>query len=126
MCQFIFNVKILFQKPIEDREFIIKVIEAKVIAIKAKDQELSGGFHNFVLILIVVSFSLGNVCNFLINSEVVLLVRLNLVLLFGRLTTRSKASSTFPETLPPLGRTSIEKSLVRGDCWEQTTNEDCK
>ena len=43
----IFNKIILFQKPIEDRESIIKVIEAEVIAIKAKDQELSGGFPFF-------------------------------------------------------------------------------
>ena len=45
-----FNEKISFQKPIKDREFIIKVIETEVIAIKAKDQELSGGFQYFVLI----------------------------------------------------------------------------
>ena len=50
LCRFNFNEKISFQKPFKDREIFIKVIEAEVIAIKAKDQELSGGFEYFVLI----------------------------------------------------------------------------
>ena len=38
LCQFIFNKRISFQKPFEDREIIIKVIETDVIAIKAKTE----------------------------------------------------------------------------------------
>ena len=54
-----FNEKISFQKPFEDREFITKVIETEVIAIKAKDQELSGGFLDIISLFLVLYFSLG-------------------------------------------------------------------
>ena len=64
LCQFIFNEKISFQKPFEDREVIIKVIEVEVIAIKAKDQELSGGLNDIIVLFVVLYFSLGNALNY--------------------------------------------------------------
>ena len=78
LCQFIFNKKISFQKPTKARELIIKVIEAEVIW--PRTRAFRWFLFNFVLILIVCIIFLGNVCNILINSGIVLLVRLNLVL----------------------------------------------
>ena len=50
LCRFNFDEKFSFQKPFGNRDIFIKVIKAKVIAIKAKDQEHSGGFlDNIVL-----------------------------------------------------------------------------
>ena len=64
-----FDEKILFQKPFEDREIIIKVIETEVIAIKAKDQELSGLIDIIVLSLVFVFFFRKRL-EFLINSGI--------------------------------------------------------
>ena len=42
-----FYEEISFQKPFEDREYIIKVIEIDVIAIKAKTESFQVGSHYF-------------------------------------------------------------------------------
>ena len=52
-----FYEKISFQKPFEDREYIIKVIEIDVIAIKAKTE-------SFQVVKLILLIFLLNVCIF--------------------------------------------------------------
>ena len=60
-----FYEKISFQKPFEDREYIIKVIEIDVIAIKAKTESFQ--VLKLILLFFLVDslyFSLGNTLNY--------------------------------------------------------------
>ena len=65
-----FNENISFQKPFKDREFTIKVIETEVIAIKAKVQELSGGFLYLCIFVWFCVIFLRKRLEFLINSGI--------------------------------------------------------
>ena len=60
-----FYEEISFQKPFEDREYIIKVIEIDVIAIKAKTESFQ--VVKLILLFFLVDslyFSLGNALNY--------------------------------------------------------------
>ena len=57
LCQIYFYEAISFQKPFEDREYIIKVIEIDVIAIKAKTE-------SFQVVKLILLIFLLNVCIF--------------------------------------------------------------
>ena len=64
LYQFIFNERISFQKPFEDREIIIKVIETDVIAIKAKTESFQVVNFYAIVNIDIVLFPLGNALNY--------------------------------------------------------------
>ena len=59
-----FNEEISFQKPFEDREIIIKVIETDVIAIKAKTESFQVVNFYAIVNIDIVLFPLGNALNY--------------------------------------------------------------